>query len=127
MAVGWGGLIAAVGLLIAAERGSTVRIAALVVAFALGGFLAGVRAEELRLLHAAVAAVAAYAFYGLFVLIGHLVDFLSGPASPSFMPGDNGEWGIAAAAALVAAMAGGFVASVRLRPGRRDQHRRRPA
>lgn len=127
MAVGWGGLIAAVGLLIAAERGSTVRIAALVVAFGLGGFLAGVRAEELRPPHAAVAAVAAYAFYGLFVLIGHLVDLLSGPAPPSFMPGDNAEWGIAAAAALVAAMSGGFVASVRLRPGRRDQRRRRPA
>jgi peptidoglycan/LPS O-acetylase OafA/YrhL len=127
MAVGWGGLMAAIGVLVGAERGSTMRIVALVVSFLLGGFLAGVRAHERRPLHAAVAAVAAYAFYGLFVVIGHIVDILGGPEPPSFMPGDNVDWGVAAAVALIAAIAGGLVASVRLRPGRRNHHRRHHA
>ncbi len=127
MAVGWGGLLAGIGLLASAERAAGVRLVVIVVAFGLGGFLAGVRAEELRPLHAAVTAAAAYVFHAAFVVLGHLADAIGGPAAPRFMPGDNVDWGIAAAVGLVAAILGGLMASARLGSGRRDQHRRRAA
>ncbi len=127
MAVGWGGVMAGIGLLASAERNSGVRLVAVAAAFGLGGFLAGVRAEELRPLHAAAAAAAAYVFHAAFVVLGHLADAVGGPAAPRFMPGDNVDWGITAAVGLVAAILGGLTASARLSPGRRDQNRRRPA
>lgn len=126
MAVGWGGLIAAVGLIAATGRGEIAQLSAAVIAFVVGGFLAGVRASDLRPLHAALAAVAAYLFYALFVALAGVGDLLGGPPAPEIAPGSNGTWAITAAVSVIAAVAGGVVASVWLRPHGRDQ-RRRPA
>lgn len=125
MAVGWGGLIASIGLLIGAERGDLTRAVAVAVAFTIGGFLAGVRAERLRPLHAALAAVAAYAFHAVFVVFGHLASVLGGPASPSFVPGETRTWALTSFLGLVAAMIGGGIAVAWLRPQRDDRRRRR--
>ncbi len=124
MAVGWGGLIAAIGLLVGAERGDLTRAVAVVVAFVIGGFLAGVRAEVLRPLHAAVAAIAAYLFHGLFVVVGHLASVLGGPSSPGFVPGSTRTWLLTALLGLFAAMFGGVIAMIWLRPQRDDRRRR---
>jgi len=123
MAVGWGGLIASIGLLIGAERGDLTRAVAVAAAFLFGGFLAGVRAENLRPLHAALAAVAAYAFHAMFVVSGHLTSVLGGPSSPSFVPGATRTWVLTAFMGLVAAMIGGGIATTWLRP-QRDGRRR---
>ena len=93
-------------------------------AFTIGGFLAGVRAEVLRPLHAALAAVAAYAFHAVFVVVGHLASVMGGPASPSFVPGLTRTWVLTAFLGLVAAHAGGVVAMIWLRPQRDDRRRR---
>ena len=124
MAVGWGGLIAAIGLLVGAERGDLTRVVAVVVAFLIGGFLAGVRAEVLRPLHAVLAAIAAYAFHALFVVVGHLAGVLGGPSSPSFVPGPTRTWLLTALLGLVMAIAGGVFAMIWLRPQRADRRRR---
>lgn len=124
MAVGWGGLIAAVGLLVGAERSNVTRLLIVVVTFALGGFLAGIRAEDLRPVHGVFAAVAAYLFYSLFVIVGHLVDFAGGPVAPEFMPGANRDWWLSAAVGAVAGLVGAAVAAAWLRP-QGEQRRRR--
>jgi hypothetical protein len=126
MAVGWGGLVASIGLLAGAERSTVTRLVIIVVTFAFGGFLAGVRAEELRAVHGIFAAIAAYLFYGLFVVVGHVVDFAGGPDAPEFMPGPNREWWIAAAVGMGAAFVGAAVAAAWLRP-QGEQRRRRAA
>lgn len=124
MAVGWGGLIASIGLLVGAERSTVTRLLIIAVTFAFGGFLAGIRAEELRAVHGIFAAIAAYLFYSLFVVVGHLVDFLGGPDAPEFMPGPNQDWWLAAAIGMVAAFVGAGVAAAWLRP-QGEQRRRR--
>lgn len=124
MAVGWGGLIAAIGLLVGAERGDLTRVVAVVVAFLIGGFLAGVRAEILRPLHAALAAIAAYAFHALFVVVGHLASVIGGSSSPSFVPGPTRTWLLTALLGFVLAIAGGVVAMIWLRPQRGNRRRR---
>jgi len=124
MAVGWGGLAAAIGLLATSSAGEGVRLGVVVVSFLVGGFLAGVRAEELRALHGALAAVAGYLFYAVFVLFATLADVLGGPDSPGFLPGPNATWGLTALVGIVLAVVGGVIASHWLRPQRRDQHRR---
>ena len=125
MAVGWGGLIAAIGLLVGAERGDVTRAIAVVAAFLIGGFLAGIRAEVLRPLHSVVAALAAYAFHALFVMFGSLASVLGGPSAPSFVPGPTRTWLLTALLGVVVAIAGGLIAATWLRPQREDRHRRR--
>ncbi len=125
MAVGWGGLIAAIGLLVGAERGDVSRTVAVVAAFLVGGFLAGIRAEGLRPLHAVVAALAAYAFHALFVVLGNFASIVGGPSSPSFVPGSTRTWLLTALLGAVAAIAGGVMAAAWLRPQREDRHRHR--
>jgi hypothetical protein len=116
MAVGWGGLFAALGLLIGAGWSTWPRLVLVCVTFAVGGFLAGVRAETIRPLHSALAAAAAYAFHAVYVALSHLIALLGGPEGPRIAPGPNREWGLTALAALVAAMAGGVFAGMWLRP-----------
>ena len=124
MAVGWGGLIAAIGLLVGAERSNVTRLIILALTFAFGGFLAGVRAEDLRPVHGIGAAIAAYLFYSLFVIVAHLVDLAGGPAAPEFMPGTNRDWWIGAGVGAVAAFVGAGMAASWLRP-QGEQRRRR--
>jgi hypothetical protein len=124
MAVGWGGLIASIGLLVGADRSTVTRLLIIAVTFALGGFLAGIRAEELRAVHGIFTAIAAYLFYSLFVVVGHVVDVAGGPDAPEFMPGPNRDWWIAAAVGTGAAFVGAGVAAARLRP-QGEQRRRR--
>lgn len=116
MAVGWGGLFAALGLLVGAGWSTWPRLILLGVTFAIGGFLAGIRAEALRPLHSAFAAAAAYAFHAVYVAIGHLIAVVGGPEGPRIAPGPNREWGLTALAALVVAMLGGLFAGIWLRP-----------
>ena len=126
MAVGWGGLFAAIGLLVGTDRSSLTLLVAVVVSFAFGGFLAGVRASELRAVHAFLAGVAAYLFHAVFVVLAHIADVLGGPSAPGFLPGSNGQWGLTAAIGFIVAAIGGATAGAWLRPQGRDQ-RRRPA
>lgn len=125
MAVGWGGLIAAIGLLVGAERGDVTRAIAVVAAFLIGGFLAGIRAEVLRPLHSVVAALAAYAFHALFVMFGSLASVLGGPSAPRVVPGPTRTWLLTALLGVVVAIVGGLIAATWLRPQREDRHRRR--
>lgn len=125
MAVGWGGLIAAIGLLVGAERGDVTRAIAVVASFLIGGFLAGIRAEVLRPLHSVVAALAAYAFHALFVMFGSLASILGGPSAPRVVPGPTRTWLLTALLGVVVAIGGGLIAATWLRPQREDRHRRR--
>ncbi len=52
IAVVWGGLVASIGLMAGAGRDWPVRLAAAALSFAIGGFLAGVRAAARRPMHA---------------------------------------------------------------------------
>ena len=124
MAVGWGGLVAAIGLLVAAERDTLMRVVIVALAFAFGGFLAGVRAGEWRPVHGALAAVAAFAFHALFVLVGSLVDLVGGPDAPPFAPGEDSAWLWTALLAVLCGLAGATTAALWLRPQRSGRRRR---
>ncbi len=125
MAVGWGGLVASIGLLVGAERSNVTRGIILALTFVFGGFLAGIRAEDLRPVHGILAAIAGYAFYSLFVVVGHLVDVAGGPAAPDFMPGTNRDWWLSAAIGAGAALVGAVLAGAWLRP--QGERRRKAA
>ena len=118
--VAWGGLVASVGLMSGAGRDWPVRLGAAALSFALGGFLAGVRASSRRIAHSMVAWAAAYVLDACFIALARIIDAFGGRRSPPLVAGSGRDWLTAAGWALVFALAGGFVANSWLRPaGRR--------
>lgn len=125
MAIAWGGVIAGIGLIVAADDPGPVRVGVAIVLFGLAGFLAGVRAEDRRLLHAILGAVVAVAFLCLFVLATWAVQAFGGPGRAGFIPGGRDGWRWHPAAFLAAAVVGGAFATYRLRPQGDQRARRR--
>lgn len=120
IAVVWGGLVASIGLMAGAGRDWPARLIAAALTFALGGFLAGVRAANRRLVHALAAWAAAYVIHACFIALARLIDTLGGPQAPALFAGGGSDWLIAAGWALAFALLGGIVANSWLRPaGRR--------
>jgi hypothetical protein len=120
IAATWGGLVASTGLMAGAGRDWPARLTAAALSFALGGFLAGVRAAARRPLHAAAAWVAAYVIHACFIVIARLIEALGGPQAPALVAGGGTDWLVAAGWALVFAVLGGALANSWLRPaGRR--------
>lgn len=87
VAAAWGGVVGAIGLMVGTEQGWTLRLGAAAAAFLIGGFLAGVRAESRRRLHAVVATLVAYAIYAAFVAIATVISTAAGPDAPELAPG----------------------------------------
>jgi hypothetical protein len=116
IAVVWGGLVASIGLMAGAGRDWPVRLAAAALSFAIGGFLAGVRAAARRPTHAIGAWVAAYVIHACFIALAALIDALGGPSAPPLLAGGGTDWLIAAGWALAFALLGGVVANTWLRP-----------
>lgn len=116
IAVAWGGLVASVGLMAGAGRDWPLRLTAAGLAFAVGGFLAGVRAPGRRAAHAAGAWALAYVLDAAFVALARIIDALGGPDAPALVPGSAGDWLVAALWALVLSLAGGLTARALLRP-----------
>jgi hypothetical protein len=122
IAVVWGGLVASIGLMAGAGRDWPARLAAAAFSFAIGGFLAGVRADSRRPTHAVAAWAAAYVIHGCFIALAGLIDVLGGPPSPPLFAGGGSDWLIAAGWAFSFALLGGAIANSWLRPaGRRSQ------
>lgn len=119
MAVGWGGTVAGVALIVASTGDDLWRLVALGVLCLLAGFLAGVRAPDRRILHAGLAALAGCVYSLVFSAITFLVDVAGGPDAVSWVPGGEADRYLKLGLALVAALAGGIVAARRLRPQRR--------
>ena len=120
IAVVWGGLVASIGLMAGAGRDWPARLIAAALSFAIGGFLAGVRAANRRLMHAFAAWFAAYVIHACFIALARLIDTFGGPHSPALFAGGGSDWLIAAGWALAFALMGGMVANSWLRPaGRR--------
>ena len=116
IAAAWGGLVASIGLMAGSGRDWPARLTAAALSFALGGFLAAVRAAARRPFHAFAAWVAAYVIHACFVLLARVIEGLGGPDAPSLVPGGRTEWLIAAAWALAFALLGGIIANSWLRP-----------
>ncbi|HRC07540.1 MAG TPA: hypothetical protein PLV41_04935 [Miltoncostaeales bacterium] len=125
MAVGWGALMAGVGLVVAADHPGRINLAIAIALFALAGFLAGVRSEERRILHALLGAVAGAIFYTVFVLLTWAVSFFGGPDRAGFVPGGRSDWEWHIGAFILAALIGGAIAAFRLRPQGDQRPRRR--
>lgn len=121
IAATWGGLAGAIGLMVGSGRDWPLRLIAAAIAFALGGFLAGVRASSRRLAHGVAAWFAAYVIHAAFIVIATLVDALGGPAAPTLMPGGGGAWLTAAVWALAWALAGATLVNRWLTPGGRHR------
>lgn len=120
IAVVWGGLAASIGLMAGAGREWPARLGIAAVSFAVGGFLAGVRAAGRRIVHAIGAWVAAYAIHACFVVLATVIDALGGPDAPPLVAGSGEQWLYALGWAFLWALAGGLVANSWLRPtGRR--------
>ncbi len=123
MAVGWGGMVAGVGLIVASTGAGLWRLAMLTAVCLLAGFLAGVRAPDRRTLHAVLAGVAGMLFYVAFAAITWLVDVFGGAAGAGWIPGGEHARFTKILIALLGVTAGGAAAWFRLRPQFR---RRRP-
>ncbi len=115
MAVGWGGTVAGLGLIVISTGEGMLRFAVMIALCLLAGFLAGVRAEDRRVFHAAVVALAAAAFWAIFVALTTLVDILSGPGGASWRIGGDSQVRNLVTG-FVAAIVGGAIAAHRLRP-----------
>jgi hypothetical protein len=121
IAATWGGLVASIGLLAGSGRDWPARLAAGAVSFALGGFLAGVRAAGRRPRHAAAAWFVAYVIHAAFIVVARIIDALGGPEAPSLTAGGLSAWGAAAAWTLAWALLGGAAANAWLRPAGRGR------
>lgn len=121
VAVGWGGLVASIGLMAASGRELALRLLATAASFLLGGFLAGVRSSVRRPAHGVAAGVAAYGIYAVFVALAHGIAVFAKPEPPELLPGGGARSGLAALWALAFALLGGMLAGSWLRPaGRRS-------
>lgn len=120
IAVAWGGLVASIGLMAGSGRDWPLRLTAAALTFGVGGFLAGVRADARRPLHAVVAGVAAYVIHTCFVGIAMIIDALGGPDAPALVAGSGRDGAIAAVWAMAAALIGGLVAHAWLTPAGRS-------
>lgn len=117
IAAAWGGLVGAIGLMTGSRREMASRLLIAGVAFAVGGFLAGVRTIDRRAAHAVAACVVAYALYVVFVVIAAVADWLGGPDPPSLIPGGLVDTVTAGGVAVASALLGGLLANSWLRPG----------
>ncbi len=123
MAVGWGGTVAGLGVIVISTGDGLTRFLAMVVLCLLAGFLAGVRAENRRVLHSAVAAVAGAVFWAVFAAITTVVALFGGPDGAGWDIGGDSP-AINLAVAFGVAIVGGAIAAHRLRPqggGRRSR------
>lgn len=125
MAVGWGALMAGVGLVVTADHPGRINLAIAVALFALAGFLAGVRSEERRIMHALFGAIAGVVFHAAFVVLTWVVSLFGGPDHADFISGGRVDWYWRAGAFVAAALIGGAVAAFRLRPQGDQRPRRR--
>lgn len=114
IAVAWGGLFAGVGLVVLADEPGPIRVTVAVVLFAVAGFLAGVRAESNRILHAILGAIAGLVFYEVFVGLTWIVDLMGGTDRARFVFSHDGAWWHLVLC-VVAAFLGGAFAAYRLR------------
>jgi len=113
MAVGWGGLVGTIGLAASAAAPLWVRALAIIGAFLIGGFLAGVRTLDHRALNAAAAWVFGWLLWAAICLVLAIVAAFGGPTDPEFAPGSDGASLLIAAASLLAAAVGGLAADRR--------------
>lgn len=121
IAAAWGGLVGAIGLMTGSRREMASRLVITCAAFAVGGFLAGVRTIDRRAAHALASWAVGHAMWVGFVVLSAIADGLGGPDPPSLTPGGHTDTLTAAAAALAAALAGGWLANSWLRPGRQGR------
>lgn len=115
MAVGWGGTVAGLGLIVISTGGGVARLIALVVLCLIAGFLAGVRAEDRRVLHAVLSALAGCLFWVVFVAVTWVADLVGGPKGADWELGGDSP-AVNLVLAFVAVVVGGAVAAHRLRP-----------
>lgn len=123
VAVGWGGLIASIGLMAAGGRDLAVRLLVAAAFFLLGGFLAGVRSSQRRALHAIAAGVCAFVIFAVWVGLASAIAPFVDPDAPKLLPGGTGRTGAVALWALAFAALGGMLAGSWLRPGQRGKRR----
>lgn len=121
IAAAWGGLVGAIGLMTGSRRELAARLVITCAAFAVGGFLAGVRTIDRRAAHAVASWIAGHALWVAFVVLAALADVLGGPDPPSLIPGGSSNTLLAVLAALASALAGGWVANSWLRPTGRSR------
>lgn len=115
IAAAWGGLAASIGLMAGTGRDWPLRLVAAVLAFLVGGFLAGVRASARRPAHALLAAGVAYLLHAAYVMAARIIEVFGGPGAPP-LAGGGALWALATLVALVAAGGGGALAGSWLRP-----------
>ncbi len=113
VAAAWGGLVPAIALIVTSTQTEVVRLAIAIVAFAVGGFLCGIRADNRRALHGAVAALIGIGMYVAFIALTHAADLLGlGPDPFSLEPADpRGMTVLVVVGVITSSLAAAFVAS----------------
>lgn len=118
LAIAWGAMLPWIALVALAAQPSAVRLAVGTVAFAAGGYLAGVRASGARPLHGALAGPAAFLLYAAFAVLTDVAHRLGAAADPlSVAPSGGRDLLIALLVGTVVAAAGAHLAALRLRRG----------
>lgn len=124
VAVGWGGLVASVGLMAAGGRELAVRLLVAAAFFLLGGFLAGVRSSQRRALHAVASALCALVIFAVWVGLASAIAPFVDPDAPELLAGGAGRTGFVVLWSMAFAALGGMLAGSWLRPGHRGKARK---
>ncbi|MFN8108904.1 MAG: hypothetical protein U0Y82_03540 [Thermoleophilia bacterium] len=112
----WGGLVGAIGVMVGGGHSMPIRLSIAVVAYALGGFLAGVRAGTRRLPHALAGWVVSIAIALAFVLLSAAAHVFGADSEAELLPGGAGATLTTLAVGLAGCAAGGLLAHRWLRP-----------
>jgi hypothetical protein len=113
VAAAWGGLVPAIALIVTSTQPETLRLVVAVVAFAVGGFLCGIRADNRRTLHGAAAALIGIAIYVAFIALTHVASWIGiGPDPLDLEPSEPVRMLILiGVGTLTSALAAAFVGS----------------
>jgi hypothetical protein len=106
VAAAWGGLPPAIALIATNTQPQALRLVICVLAFAVGGFLCGIRAGNRRARHGLVAGMIGVGIYAVFVGLTRVAGALGvGPDPLSIAPSEPGPLALLVGAGMVACAA----------------------
>jgi hypothetical protein len=117
VAAAWGGLVPAIALIVTNTQPEVLRLVIATVAFAIGGFLCGVRAHNRRAFHGVVAALIGVGIYLAFIGLTHAASAVGiGPEPFDIEPSEPARFAVlvgvgVVTSGLVAALVGSMLSS----------------
>ncbi|MDH3228021.1 MAG: hypothetical protein OEM67_13170 [Thermoleophilia bacterium] len=115
VAAAWGGLVPAIALIATSTQPEVLRLVIAMVAFAIGGFLCGIRATNRRAAHGVVAALIGVGIYVAFIGVTHVASWVGiGPEPFGIEPSEPARLAILVGVGVVTSGLAGALAGLML-------------